>query len=58
MGNRHTCPVCGMHLVLAAVVLMDGEAVEVTGQVIRSTRVSVPVHVDDVSAGAGVGDVA
>ena len=45
-----------MHLVLAAVALVDGEAIKIARQVIGRPRVYVPVGVDDV--GARVGSVA
>ena len=45
-----------MHLILAAVELVDGEAIKIARQVIGRPRVYVPVGVDDV--GARVGAVA
>jgi hypothetical protein len=51
--NFQTCTVCNVDVVLPAVLLVDVEAVEVTGQVISGSRVEVPVVVDLVVAGGG-----
>ena len=48
-----------MHLVLATILLMEAETVQVTRQVIGGAGIYIPVGVDGVRASwAGVGDVA
>src|SRR6266542_1391405 len=45
MRNLQTCTICYVNLILAIVVLMHGEAVQVVGEVVGGTRVEVPVLV-------------
>ena len=54
MANFHTCVIGHVHLILAGVLLPHGELVKLTGDVLCSPCVDVPVGVDPVGAGVGV----
>jgi hypothetical protein len=62
MRNLHTCTVSHLYLIVASVVIMHGELFELTSDMIRSARLSVPVGVGVVrcssrSSHAGFRDV-
>ena len=56
MRDFQTSAVGDLYVILVAVVFMNGEAVKVTGEVVRHASVGVPVGVDLI--GVGMGSVA
>ena len=46
MINLHTCTVGGVDLIMATVLVLDGELLKLAGHVIGGARVIVPVGVD------------
>jgi hypothetical protein len=53
MANAHTFSVCRMDLIAAVVLLLHGELVKLTGDVIGGIGISVPVGVHSIGCRIG-----
>jgi hypothetical protein len=55
MTNAHTLPICRMDLITALVLLLHGELVELTGDVVGGAGVAIPIGVHAVGVGHDIG---
>lgn len=58
MLNFHTCSIGRVHLIISLVLVADGQLIQLAGDVIRCSRVHIPIGVDSIGIGRSSGDVA
>jgi hypothetical protein len=43
--DKHTCPICRMNMITSSVFLMEGELLQVAGDVISDSTIRIPISV-------------